>query len=265
MSKNKKEIDKLRDDEYYYNGSKSKYFNTSEVKKLKTDTYKQFEVPMDSSHAFEFGKLFHTMVLEKDKLNLFPIYEGKTRSGKEFVKFCEDNNIEDKKTALLIADYEKAEEMTVSLLRNPILRDEIMSDSNLYEEPMIGEIQGHEKLFKCKADIITKKGLIIDLKSTACVSIDQFVRKGTYDLGYDVQAYIYSTLFNKPFKFIAVSKTKRFYKDGDFYYDVFNCSVSDETILRGKQKVTQALELWEQWHGPNKLYDMKESYYNQSF
>ena len=264
MSKNKKEIDKLRDDEYYYNGSKDKYFNASEVKKLKVDTYKQFGVPMDPSHNFEFGKLFHAMVLEQDKVKDFPIYEGKARSGKEFIKFCEDNNIEDKKSSLLTSDYIKAEEMKVSLLRNPILRDEIISDKNLYEEPMIGELLGHEKLFKCKADIVTPAGLI-DLKTTACVSIDQFVRKGTYDLGYDVQAYIYSSLFGKKFKFIAVSKTKRYFQDGDFYYDVFNCEVTDEAILRGKQKVIKGLEFWEQWHGPNKKYDMKESFYNQSF
>ena len=72
-----------------------------------------------------------------------------------------------------------------------------------FEVPAIGMIQGYP--FRGKADVLDSYR-VVDLKTTSDLKAFPYSSR---KYGYDVQVYIYSELFNKPyeeFKFIAIDK-----------------------------------------------------------
>jgi len=93
-------------------------------------------------------------------------------------------------------------------------------------------VQGYP--FRGKADVLGKG--IVDLKTTADLKAFPYSAK---KYGYDVQVYLYSELFNKPyeeFKFVAIDKGS---------LDIGIYDVSQEFYETGKAKVTKALEVFE--------------------
>ena len=87
--------------------------------------------------------------------------------------------------------------------------------------------------FRGKADIITKTGQIVDLKTTT--NIENF-RKSAYRLSYDLQCFIYCNLFDVSFKdflFIALDKDTLVPKI---------CDVSYEFYMSGEEKCERAIK-----------------------
>jgi len=99
-----------------------------------------------------------------------------------------------------------------------------------YEQPAVGMIEGIP--FRAKADILAPNA-VIDLKTTSDLSGFPYSAK---KYGYDVQCYIYCTLFGKSwetFKFVAVDK-----KSGD----IGIYTVTEDFYLRGEKKCKYAIE-----------------------
>ena len=101
---------------------------------------------------------------------------------------------------------------------------------------MIGEVNG--MLFKGKADVVTDE-YIIDIKTTSSLLDFKFSAKKYH---YDSQAYIYSTILNKPIKFVVIDKSTHL-------VGIFN--TSEEFLLRGSAKVDKAIDIYEEYYGEN--------------
>jgi hypothetical protein len=66
--------------------------------------------------------------------------------------------------------------------------------------------------------------------------------------------------------FVAVDKNKRYYNNTkEYYWEIYVCPASEETVLQGKQKVEMALQLYEKYYGENKIDDIKQVIYNSKF
>jgi len=96
-----------------------------------------------------------------------------------------------------------------------------------FEVPNVSTLTDNNIKWKCKADIVTKDCLY-DIKTTS--NLKGF-RHSFFTYNYDSQAYIYSTMFQKPMRFLVIEK-----KTGCI--GLFD--VSDESYLKGQAKVEQA-------------------------
>ena len=126
---------------------------------------------------------------------------------------------------------------------NNELSSQIYDDSSEYEVPMISDFFGVE--FKGKADIVNKDK-IIDIKTTS--SINKF-RSSASAYNYDSQAFIYSSMFGKPFEFFVIDMATRQMK-------VFKCG--DDFLERGMEKVQRAVEVWKRFFGPEATEDVNK-------
>lgn len=99
---------------------------------------------------------------------------------------------------------------------------------------------------QCKArldSLLVEEGLVLDLKTTASVDPDQFLRKVT-GLGYDFQAAYYAkaaeVAFGKPFRFTFAAIER------EAPYDFQLFPVSDEMMQEGLAKCEDALQIYAQ-------------------
>jgi hypothetical protein len=119
----------------------------------------------------------------------------------------------------------------------------IYDDGATYEQPGIGEICG--KLFKGRADVITSD-FIYDIKTTSSINDFRFSARKYH---YDSQAYIYSTIFGRPVKFIAIDKSTGL-------IGIYDCS--EEFLERGANKVQSAIELYDTYYGHEPTKDITQ-------
>ena len=121
------------------------------------------------------------------------------------------------------------------------ISDFIYDEGNVYEQPMVKEIQG--MLWKGKADIV-HKDFVIDLKTTA--DQDKF-KWSAYNYNYDSQAYIYQQLFGKQMVFITICKKslrlKKWYTTPEF-------------IASGEEKVSRAIEVYNRFFSDQSTEDI---------
>ena len=256
-SNNTKEIQELRDDKKYYGEYGKKWLSNSDITQLLNDE-QQYGVPVTETEAMIRGRYFHQLVLEPEKAKEFFIWEEtQTRKAKAYQEYIKDNKLD---VVLLRkeADAMKSKADWFMSPDNPKLKNNKVEDVSWYdiingfgvkkEEPLTGSIFNHK--FKCKADLVTTTpSLVIDLKSTA--EVKRFPNKVRWENGLDTQAFIYHTLFRKPFVFITIGDKQKQYSDGDIYYDVGIHFVPDEVILRGKKKVLMALQTLENLKKPD--------------
>jgi hypothetical protein len=71
---------------------------------------------------------------------------------------------------------------------------------------------------------------------------------------YDSQAFIYSSMFNKPFEFFVIDKDTLQMKR-------FTCS--DEFLERGREKVERAVNVWKRFFGPEATEDVTQYVINE--
>jgi hypothetical protein len=266
MSKKKKLthdqiIDKLRNDKDYYGDYGAKWMSNSDIKNLQEDTFKQFKGRPEDSENLVKGRYFHQSILEPEKIIDFPIWKDTEIRGKAYKEYLAEHGLA---YMLKESEAEEIKEMIVNFLsRNEQLTKLITHNDAEYEVPMVGEIFGHE--FKAKADIISE-GIVIDLKTSSANTIQKFIYDGRNRYFYDTQAFIYQTLFKKPMTFVAVDKNRRYYNNTkEYYWEIYVCPASEETVLQGKQKVEMALQLYEKYYGENKIDDIKQVIYNSKF
>jgi hypothetical protein len=222
----------LRDDANYYGKVGRQYLSNSDIKDLLTDPSK-YGVPTPDNIVFAKGRLFHQLILEPEKAADTECVNASTRTTDKYKKALLERGVE---FMLLCKEMEDIKRLSDKMLSNFDFYDAIRDASNVYEEPAVGTIMG--KQFKGKADILGSDR-IIDLKTTS--NLDDF-KWSARKYGYDSQAYIYQSLFGKPMVFFAIDK-----KTGRMgMYET-----SEDFILRGREKVERALEVYDKFFGAN--------------
>jgi hypothetical protein len=226
-------IDQLRDDHEYYRGMGKMYLSNSDIGTLLSNP-KQFRAEREDTKHFQEGRLFHQLLIEPAKAESVVHVDVSTRNTKEYKKFLEEKGIE---FALLTKEVEDVKKLVSVMKSNISFYYDIYAEGNLYEEPMIGKVQGTD--FKGKADIVGKD-FIIDLKTTSDINKFKYTAK-LYN--YDSQCYIYQELFNKPLLFYVIDKETA-------QLGIFR--PTENFIKGGELKVERALKVYEMYYGINK-------------
>lgn len=222
-------IDNAYSDDFYYNYL-GKTALSSSTCKLLLDSPKTYhyvtKYGQKSSQALRAGWLFHTMILEPEKIDecVFVNVQSKNTKAYKEAKAYHDQ-------VFTIKEKQDAERLVDAFHRNDHTA-KYLTDAK-FEIPSIGVIDGIP--FRGKADILQTKGGLVDLKTTTDVK-NFHISAQKYK--YHVQVYIYCNLFNvdyKDFTFIAIDKN-------NLDVGIFKCS--EEFYERGREETHQAIELY---------------------
>ena len=174
--------------------------------------------------SLQWEDTFTNLFLEPSKAeewDFIDVASRNTKKYKEYVAELQANSSRPRDFALLQREKEKLSDGLMQSRRTFDFFNYIYDDKNAYEVPAVAEICGEQ--WKGKADIVGKD-FLFDLKTTS--NINDF-RWNFRKYNYDSQAYIYSTLFNKPMVFLVIDKTSLMM--GAY-------TVSEESLGRGKRK-----------------------------
>jgi hypothetical protein len=213
----------MQDDSFYYGYLGQNALSSSTIKTLVNSPktyYFTTKYGSGETQALRDGKLFHTMILEPEKLNDMIFVDAATKASKEY-KLAKETG----KEVYTKNEKKAAERLCDALLRNEAVKEYLTKAE--YEVPQIAMIDGIP--IRAKADII-KGNTIIDLKTTT--SIKDF-RYSADKYSYDLQAWLYREMFGVDnFIFITIDK-------GSLDIAIFECS--DEFYEKGKQKFEQGV------------------------
>jgi hypothetical protein len=226
-------LTKMLDDDFYYGFMHKFAFSSSSIKLLleSPKTYHNIMTYSDNekqSQALRDGFLLHLLVLTPEYFHKQIFVDVQSKNTNKF-KLAKEEHGE----VYTVKEKEDAERLADAVFRNePAMQ--IIKGSKV-EFPGVGVVQG--KPFRAKADIL-RKDCIIDLKTTS--NIKQF-EKAAYWYHYDVQAYLYTEIFNvKDFKFIVIDK-----KSCDI--GISTKPVSDDFIKSGRDKVRYAMRVYKDY------------------
>lgn len=220
-------LTQMYDDEFYYGHLGRHALSSSSLKTLlkSPKTYRNvIKYGGDSdSPALRAGKLLHWMVLEPHKIDKLHFVDVSSRNTKAYKEALSQHD-----EVYLEKERKDAERVTDALLRNEEAIKLI--NKSEFEVPAIEMLDGFA--VRGKADIL-KEGHIIDIKSSSDLS---GFRYSADKYGYDLQAYLYTKLFNvDKFTFLVIDK-------GSCDIGVFEAS--EEFIARGEDKYRQAIDLY---------------------
>jgi len=226
-------VDNAYSDEFYYGYLGKAAFSSSNLKLL-LDSPKTYHYTMkygreQSSQALRDGWLFHTMILEPEKMDDVVIIDVQSKNTKKFKEAKEEYpDVFTKK------ELNDAERLVDAISKNSRAM-ELMRDSRT-EIPAVGELFGYP--FRAKADILKNKGGIVDLKTTIDV---RNLNRSAYKFRYFLQVYIYCELFKcsyKDFKFLCIDKKN---------LDIAVWDVSKEFYEVGEEQVQRAIQIYEDY------------------
>ena len=222
-------LELMKDDEFYY-GYLGKAALSSSSIKLLLDSPKKYKYVTENgsqeSNALDAGWLFHTAILEPDVFEKQIYVDVQSKNSKAYKLAKEEHG-----KVFTMKQKNDAERLADAFLRNEHALKLITKCE--FEVPAIGMIQGYP--FRGKADVLDSYR-IVDLKTTSDLKAFPYASR---KYGYDVQVYLYSELFDKPyeeFKFIAIDKGS---------LDIGIYDVSEEFYNSGKEKVTKAIQTFE--------------------
>jgi|TARA_B110000908_G_scaffold170319_1_gene229543 hypothetical protein len=233
-------IESLRDDSKYYGDFGKKYLSNSDIYSLLNNP-KNFRISQKGLPLLK-GGYFHTAMLEPQKIGDYPVIDASTRSTKAFKEHILENNL-DPYDVLLSKEVDEITTWVNAMKSNFVMYSDIYAQGNIYEQPAIATIFGIE--WKGKADIVTADK-VIDIKTTG--NIDKF-KWSANDYNYDSQAYIYEQLFGKPVEFYIIDKTTLKLKIA---------KPSEETLLRGRNKVLRAIEIYNKFFAEGSVEDVTQ-------
>jgi len=208
------------------------------------------DLPQDSTPALEFGKAFHTYILEPHKFyNEFavpPTIDKRTKEGKEvYNQFIESS---ENKTILSSKDHDIIVDLHSSIISNKEVKAALES-CDLLEEELFFTLDDID--FKAKLDAVdTKNHIIYDLKSMAKaytydIYTNQISNKFFYDMqkyNNDAQTYIYTEAYRQKygvvprFAFLSIEKKKP--------YEVQFIDVEHSFIECGEIKTHRLIDMY---------------------
>jgi len=216
-------LSNMYDDSFYYGYLGQNALSSSSIKTLISSPktyYFTTKYGSGETQALRDGRLFHTMILEPEKLDDIIFVDAATKASKEY-KLAKETG----KEVYTKNEKKAAERLCDALLRNEAVKEYLTKAE--YEVPQIAMID--EIPIRAKADIL-KGNTIIDLKTTT--GIKDF-RYSADKYSYDLQAWLYREMFGvEDFVFIAIDK-------GSLDIAIFECS--DEFYAKGKEKFEQGV------------------------
>ena len=225
-------LEKMKDDDYYY--SDKEYVSNSMLNLLNKSPQtlaKFIEHGGETTPAMNFGKAFHMSILEPEKfITDIAIYDGKTKRGKVWDEFSENNT---DKTIITNIELEWIKCMEGRLTDAvPHLLEGIK------EVPSVWENMG----VKCKGKVDIHNPVlntIIDVKTTSDKSLSSF-RSSCYKYGYHRQAAFYLDGFQaEQFIFVVIEKKSP--------YDIGVYIAGDDFINHGREQYKQLLTKYENY------------------
>jgi hypothetical protein len=238
-------IETLKDDKEYYSGVGKNYLSNSDIGALLNNP-QEFGKPRGDSKNLVDGRYFHHLLLEPDKAEDTPFVDVSTRTTKEYKNMCEELNM----SYIMLKKEQDEIKHLVSLMKGNIqFYDSIYDNGNQFEVPAVGEIHG--MMWKGKTDILGLD-VLIDLKTTSDI---QKFKWSARNYNYDSQCYIYQTLFGKPLVFYVVDK-------GTGQLGIFR--PTENFVKGGEAKVIRAIEVFDQYFGPNPSDDISNYYISET-
>lgn len=233
-------IEQLRDDNNYYGELGRNYLSNSDIYSLLNNP-RDFR-KTEKTLPLIMGRYFHTAMLEPNKIGEYAVVDSSTRSTKVFKEYVTENSL-DNYDVLLQKEIETIDTWIHAMQSNFTMYSDIYIDQNMYEQPGVVELFGMK--WKGKADIITDTH-VIDIKTSS--NIDKW-KWSANDYNYDSQAYIYQQIFNKPVLFYIVDKKTLKLKIA---------TPMEETILRGRDKVLKAIEVYKKFFAEDSSEDLTQ-------
>lgn len=235
-------LTKMKSDEFYYNYLGKAALSSSLIKKIAESpkAYKQ-EIGKTSkpSAAMIEGRLFHQAILEPHLYEKYVFIDCKTKASKIY-KDAINNDPENAHLYYTTADQYKVERLVDAFLRNNQATS-LLKHSE-FEKPQIGMIQ--DIPFRGKADIYQCNN-IVDLKTSLSIKSwdKRFKNRSSspYTFDYDVQAFIYCTLFKvnyRNFLFLVIDKRTT---------DIGIFDIDEDFYLSGEQKTYEAIQVYKQF------------------
>ena len=224
----KDSIERLQSDEEYYGEFGSQFLHNSDIYTFLNNP-QGYGTPKEDTIPMMFGRAFHEQVLFNNTNQDY--IDASTRN----TKIYKESLIEYGENLMLLKkEYDDIVSLKNKSQSHKIVSD-ILNDPNIKKEvPNLNTLTDSEIIWACKADIITDD-YVYDLKSTS--SLNGFTKSARM-YNYDSQAYIYSTMFQKPMRFIVVEK-------GSGAIGLFD--TSDGAYERGREKVLQAEAMYKKY------------------
>lgn len=222
-------LKKMVDDSFYYGELQKNVLSYSSMKLLlqSPKKYKYItEYGQPETQALRDGKLIHTAVLEPAKLRDLHFVDVASKRTKKYALAIVNYG---KENVFTRKELNEADRITDAVLKNETAKSYL--NKAQVEVPAIEMIQNLP--VRGKADIL-REDMVVDLKTTSSgiKAFEYVIDK--YD--YDLQAYLYTQLYNKPrFTFLVVDKGT---------LDLGEFEVGPETLERGKAKLDAAIQLY---------------------
>lgn len=214
-------INKLQDDSLYYGSYGKQFLSNSNIGTLINNPGAFLEPTSDSINLM-FGRAFHELVMfgETQHDNFI---EASTRNTKIYKEAASEAG----EMIFLKKEWDDLNSLVDKAFKNKEFKSLVKKKSNKFEVPNIGTLDNEDITWKCKADIVTDDE-IIDIKTSSNIHGFKYSSK-TWN--YDSQAFIYSTMFQKPMKFLVVDKNTG-------CVGIFE--TTDEAYMYGREKVLKA-------------------------
>jgi hypothetical protein len=226
---NKQELlDNMYEDDFYYGYLGKNAFSSSALKLLldSPKTYKFVtQYGNSESQALRDGKLFHTLILEPNKLEEIHFVDVDSKNTKTY-----KDAVKEHKIVFTKKELRDAERLADAIYKNEDARSLLVKSE--FEIPEVGMLYGYP--FRAKADIL-KPGAIVDLKTTTDVNNFNLSAK---KYRYALQVFIYCQLFNieyKDFTFLCVDKS-------NLDLGIFQCS--QDFYFQGEEMLERSLIIY---------------------
>ena len=131
------DLNKLKEDKYYYGEFGRQWLSNSDIRHLLNDPRK-FRQPQEETKAMLEGRFFHTAMLEKDKLDNFTLLDVSSRNTKAYKEYYAEHN----KMALLTQEAHNILDVVDAMKLNVEMYETIYDKTNEFEVPMIKNIPG---------------------------------------------------------------------------------------------------------------------------
>lgn len=252
-------ITKMYMDEFYYNMSVLSYSNMKHLLKSPKWFKHKLDKPDPESQALRDGSLVHTEILEPEKYGTLHFCDTSTKSTKKWKLAVE--KFGKAYTYTMKEKYMNSRIVTAFLQNKKAVSFLSKSQTEVPALMSMKSIGGNSDIaIRGKADILREGQFVADVKTTSGGVGEVILKDGTvtnqfkftidsYD--YDLQAYLYTTLFEVPdFYWLVVDKATT---------DIGIFKASEETLQSGKDKAEAAVALYEAFF-VDSIVDLNEYY-----